>query len=222
MATETDADSDDDWRLTAELDVADIADKAGRLHELMAHLRGAGAGAGGDDSGIVGEVEAAVPHDAVITHDGKLLFAYAADEPTLVATRKAIESVLAREQIVATVLVSRWDDEVDRWLQIDPPLGAEQASAEATKERDEEATETRTLVAISGKLVRGEFEQTMREAADQLGLKCEIVEHPHLVRTQVAFTVTGAKRKVDEFARDLEAEGWAYVRTELGVASSPL
>jgi hypothetical protein len=78
------------------------------------------------------------------------------------------------------------------------------------------------MVAISGKLVRREFEQTMREAAAQLGLKCEIVEHPHLVRTQVAFTVTGPKRKVDEFARSLEAEGWAYVRTELGVASSPL
>ncbi len=78
------------------------------------------------------------------------------------------------------------------------------------------------MVAVSGKLVRGEFEQTMREAADQLGLTCEIVEHPHLLRTQVAFTVTGPKRKVDEFARDLEAEGWAFVRTELGIAASPL
>jgi hypothetical protein len=217
VATEADK---DDWRLTAELDVADIADKAGRLHELTAHLRGAAPG--GEDSGIVGEVEAAVPHDAVITHDGKLLFAYAADEATIAAARAAIESVLAREQSTANVRISRWDSGLDRWLQTDPPLSAEQAVVEEAKERDEEAMETRTLVAISGKLVRSEFEQTMREAADQLGLKCEIVEHPHLLRTQVAFTVTGPKRKVEEFARDLEAVGWAYVRTERAVMTSPL
>jgi hypothetical protein len=208
MVTGTD---DDDWRLTAELEVGD---KGRELHRLMAHLHG-----GGD---AVEEVAAAVPHDAVITHDGNLLFAYAADEATITAARGAIESVLAREQTTAHVRISRWDHEFDRWLQIDPPLSVEQAGVEEAKEHEEEATETRTMVAISGKLVRREFEQTMREAAAQLGLKCEIVEHPHLVRTQVAFTVTGPKRKVDEFARSLEAEGWAYVRTELGVASSPL
>jgi hypothetical protein len=212
MATGTD---DDDWRLTAELEVGD---KGGELHKLLAHLRGVGS----DGGELVGEVEAAVPHDAVITHDGKLLFAYAADEPTLAATRKAIESVLAHEQITAHVRISRWDQGLDRWLQTDPPLTGEQAGAEEAREHEEEAPETRTMVASSGKLVRREFEQTMREAADSLGVECAIIEHPHLLRTQVAYTVTGPKRKVDEFARDLEAVGWAYVRTERAVMASPL
>ena len=210
MATDTD---DDDWRLTTELEVGD---KGGELHRLMTHLRG------GEGHEVVGEIEAAVPHDAVITHDGKLLFAYAAEEATIAAARRAIESVLAREQIAAQVRVSRWDEELDRWLQTDPPLTGAQAGAEEAREHDEEAIETRTMVASSGKLVRREFEQTMREAADSLGVECAIIEHPHLLRTQVAYTVTGPRRKVDEFHRDLEAVGWAYVRTERAVMASPL
>lgn len=210
MVTDTD---NDDWCLTAELEVGD---KGGELHKLMTHLRG------GEGDEVLGEVEAAVPHDAVITHDGKLLFAYAADEATIVAVRGAIESVLAREQITAHVCTSRWDQGLDRWLQTDPPLTGEQASAEQAREHEEEAQETRTMVASSGKLVRREFEQTMREAAESLGVECTTIEHPHLLSTQVAYTVTGPKRKVEEFARDLEAVGWAYVRTERAVMASPL
>jgi len=106
MATGID---NDDWRLTAELEVSD---NGRELHKLMAHLRGSD----GADVDVIGEVEAAVPHDAVITHDGKLLFAYAADEATITAARAAIESVLAREQTVANVRISRWDHGLDRWL----------------------------------------------------------------------------------------------------------
>ena len=43
---------------------------------------------------VVEEIEAKVPHDVVITHDGKLLFAYAAEQATLSAARAAIEGVL--------------------------------------------------------------------------------------------------------------------------------
>jgi len=51
-------------------------------------------------------------------------------------------------------------------------------------------------------------------AAAELGLECKIIEHPHLLSTQVAFTVTGPKRKIDEFAKGLTAEGWSFVRGE--------
>jgi hypothetical protein len=72
-------------------------------------------------------------------------------------------------------------------------------------------------------MVRAEFEQTMRECADRLGLEYNLIEqHPHLLTLQVGFTVTGPKRKVDEFAQALDAEGWAYVRTETRVMASPL
>jgi hypothetical protein len=202
--------SDQDWRLQAELDVADAR---GALHGLIGRLRG---------PDVVKEVEATVPDDVVITHDGRLLFAYAANEATLSAARRAIEGVLERDGIRATLCISRWDDELDRWQQIDPPASDEERRTQDAADRDADTVETRTMVATSGKLVRAEFEQSMLAWAAKLRLECKIIEHPHLLTTQVGFTVTGPRRKIDEFARGLNAEGWAAVRAETGVMLSPL
>jgi hypothetical protein len=202
--------SEQDWRLEAELDVAE---PGGALRSLLGRVRG---------PDVVKELEDVVPREVVITHDGTRLFAYAADEPSLAAARRGIEGVLARDGITARVQVSHWDDELETWRQIDPPLSAEQRQAEVLAERDGATIETRTLVASSGRLVREEVEQTMRNWAEKLGLDCKIVEHPHLLTSQVAFTVTGPKRKIDEFARALQAEEWATIRTETAVMLSPL
>jgi hypothetical protein len=203
-------DSEQDWRLQIELDAADTG---AALHKLLARLRG---------RDVVGDIEAKVAHDAVITHDGNRLFAYAADEATLSETRRAIEEVLQDQAIRASVRVSHWDDEIDAWRQTDPPPAGEQKRAEDAAERSAETIETRTLVASAGNLIRSEFEQTMRELAGRLGLKCNVVEHPHLLTTQVAFTVTGPRRKIDEFVQGLRAEGWSTIRTEAAVMLSPL
>jgi hypothetical protein len=204
------SDVEQDWRLQAELDVTD---SHGVLHGLVGRLRG---------SGFVKEIEASVPHDVVITHDGKLLFAYAASEAGLAAARSAIEDVLRQDGIKASVRVSRWDHAFDTWCQTDPPATAQEQLSKEAADRDADSVEARTLVATSGKVVRTEFEQTMRGAAERLGLECEIVEHPHLLTTQVAFTVTGPRRKIDEFSQELIAEGWAYIRTDDAVMLSPL
>jgi hypothetical protein len=204
------SEAEQDWRLQAELGVDD---PKGRLHSLVGRLR---------DPGVFKEIEAAVPHDVVITHDGKLLFAYAASEAGLAAARSAIELVLRDDGIEASLRVSHWDDELDRWLQTDPPPSAQEQLTEEAAERDAEAIETRTLVATSGKVVRSDFEQSMSEWARELGLECKILEHPHLVTTQIAFTVTGHRRKIDEFSRGLIAEGWAFVRADDAVMFSPL
>ncbi len=108
---------DQGWRLKAELDAADTR---GALDRLLGRLRG---------PDVVHEVGAAVGHDVVVTHDGRLLFVYAATEPALTAARGAIE---------------------------------------------------------------------------------------------VAFTVTGPKRKIDEFAAGLKAEEAATMRAERAVMLSPL
>lgn len=212
MASEASVDAEQDWRLKAELHRADVHLS---LHEVIARLRGS------DD--LLGEIKTMAPHEVVITHDGRLLFAYAATQPALRAARDAIESVLSSEGIEASLYLSHWDDHHDRWLQTDPPLSAEESQAEQAEESSEDTVQTRTLVAHSGRMVRAEFEQTMRECANRLGLECELIEqHPHLLTLQVGFTVTGPKRKLDEFAQALEAEGWAYVLTETGVMASPL
>lgn len=210
---ETDAresSTEQDWRLEAELDVSDAR---GALHGLIGRLRG---------PDVVKDVEATVAHDVVITHDGKLLFAYAADEATLTAARSAIADVLQRGGIAAKIRTSRWDDELDRWQQTDPPASAEEQRAQDAADRDADTIETRTLVVSSGNLIREEFEQSMLDWVTRLGLECKIIEHPHLLTTQVGFTVTGPKRKIDEFWRGLTAEGWATVRAETGVMLSPL
>jgi hypothetical protein len=199
-----------DWRMQAELHVEETR---GALHDLLGRVRG---------PDVVREIESSVPDDVVITHDGKLLFAYAADAAALATARAAIEDVLRGDGVDATVRVSHWDDERDRWRQVDPPLSAAEQQLEDAAERDDEALETRTLVASSGKMIRAEFEQTMRDWADRLELQCAIVEHPHLLTTQVAFTVTGPKRKIDEFARGLREEEWQTIRAERWVIASPL
>ena len=43
-----------------------------------------------------------------------------------------------------------------------------------------------------------------------------------LLTTQVAFTVTGPKRKIDEFAQGLNADELATIRAERAVMLSPL
>jgi hypothetical protein len=212
MATDTPSGSaaEQDWRLQADLGVGE---HRSTLDALLGRL--------GRPS-VVKEVQASVPHDVVITHDGKLLFAYAADQATLAAARSAIESVLARDGIQASVRVSHWDDELDEWLQTDPPPSAAEQRAREAAQRDGETVDTRTLVAKVGKEIRAEFEQSLQNYANELGVQCEIVEHPHLLRTQVAFTVTGPRRKLDEFSRALNAEERATIRTETAVMTSPL
>ena len=169
-----------------------MSDTGGALHGLMRRLRG---------PDIAGEVQAAIAPGIVITHDGKQLFAYAASQEGLAAARGAIEHVLGHEGIQASLRVSHWDEERDEWHQTDPPATPLQKLAEDAAERDAEAIETRTVVATSGKTVRADFEQSMRNWANELGLECEIIEHPHLLTTQIAFTVTGQRRKVDKSSK---------------------
>lgn len=206
-----DQDWDRDWRLRAELDA--VKNTRGALDRLLGRVRGAD---------VVGEVGAAVGHDVVITHDGALLFAYAASEAALTAARGAIEGVLRQDDVKADISVSHWDERLDQWRQTDPPLTGEAERAERAAERDAEKVETRTMVATTGKMIRPEVEQTMLDWVGKLGLECKIVEHPHLLESQVGFTVTGPKRKIDEFARGLKAEELATMRTERMVMLSPL
>ncbi len=201
---------DQDWRLEAQLDVGDTHGGPARL---LGRLRG---------PDFVHDVEAAVPHDVVITHDGNLLFAYASGEATITSARAAIEDALKTDGIGASIRVSHWDDERDIWRQTDPPPTAEDERIQEAAERDDDAIETRTLVVSSGKMIRAEFEQSMLAWAEQLGLQCTIIEHPHLLTTQVGFTVTGPKGKIDEFSRGLQAEDRATIRAETAVMLSPL
>ena len=137
-----------DWRLQAELDVGDTRRA---LHGLIGRLRG------GPD--IVREVEATLPHDVVITHDGRLLFAYAADEAALTAARSAIEEVLGRDGIQASVRISHWDDERDGWRQPirrQPPRRSSSRMPPSGRRRDRDAHDGRQLGQARASRIRAE------------------------------------------------------------------
>jgi hypothetical protein len=201
---------DQNWRLKAELD---IQDRRSALDHLIGRVR---------EPDVVKEVGEAVPHEVLITHDGNLLFAYAATKAALTSARSAVEAVLRGDGIKASVYVSYWDEDLDRWLQVDPPLSGEAKQIEDAAVRDAEAIETRTMVVSTGKLIRSEVEQTMLGWAEKLGLECTLIEHPHLLTSQIAFTVRGPKRRIEEFADGLKAEQLATMRTEREVMLSPL
>lgn len=162
--------------------------------------------------------ERAVPTDVVVTHDDATLFAYAASEASLRAAKRAIEALSPRSESV----VSHWDDELDDWVQVDPPLAGDAKRRQQAVERSAEHQETRTLVCSAGRLVRREIEQSMQESAHMLRLDLAIREHPHLLTCQVLFEVTGPKHKIDEFAEVLNSEEMATLRAERAVMLSPL
>jgi hypothetical protein len=199
-----------DWRLRAEIQAEE---RHGILQRLVAGVR---------DPDLSSDLSKLAPSDVVITHDGNLLFAYASAEQTIHAVRASLEALLSEHGASAEVTVSHWDHELDDWTQVYPEPTAEQRAAGDAARLAGDAIETRTLVAVSGRLVREEFEGTMLRAASELGLECSIIENAHLLQTQVAFTVTGPRRKIDEFAKALDAEGWAMVRAESTVMISPL
>jgi hypothetical protein len=200
------ADPDErDWRLSGQL-----GDAAGgeHLHGLIGRRREARA---------AHDAQQALGADVVVTHDGSRLFAYAASRAAIEDARTKLQEALGRDGIATTLALSAWSEEHDAW--IDPDLPPPRQTA---RPAGEAAPTTRTYVATLGRWVREEFEQSLSSWAKQLGLGCEIVEHPHVLSSQVAFTVTGPAEKLDEFAAAMAAEEHATIRTETAVMASPL
>ncbi len=57
----------------------------------------------------------------------------------------------------------------------------------------------RTFKVNAGKLVKDFYEQQIVATSQNLGLECEIAEHPHLLTTEIAFTVSGEEDALDAF-----------------------
>lgn len=194
-----------DWRLMAEVEGPEehhgLLDRVhGRVHDEY--------GKAAD------EARDGVAEGVAITHDGHRLFAYADSQAALATARERITAACAHHGLAASYVVSQWDDDLDRWRQVDPPETAEQAERTRAEDLEGETVETQTVVCSAGKTVRASLEQGMREYADRLGLECELVEHPHLLQTQVAFKVTGPRHKIAEFRAALEQDAWTSIRAD--------
>jgi hypothetical protein len=185
-----------DWRLRA-----DVAEPA-RLHERLRSARHA-------DHGRTPPVGDGV----VLSYDNDTLFGYANTQEEIMQARRAIEQQLERDGLSATLVVSHWDDglgELGDWHQVDPPLDEAGRAREAREREEHRADEardarvqTRTVAITSGKVVRNWFETTVADEARDAGVELSIVEHPHLLTTQIVFTLTGPAAKVDAVIEDL-------------------
>jgi hypothetical protein len=190
-----------DWRLVAQLE------EPGDHHGLLDRVR--------DKYGKAAhEARAGVGEGVAITHDGHRVFAYAGSEAALASAREGIAAACGHHGLTATYLVSHWDDELDRWRQVDPPETAEQAERTRARDLEGETVETQTVVCSAGSTVRASLEQGMTEYADRMGLEYEVVEHPHLLQTQVAFKLTGQRRRIAEFRSALEHDSWTSIRAD--------
>jgi hypothetical protein len=198
---------DQDWRLRAELANPAILHERLRSAQHYEH-----------------ELEPLVSDAVVLSYDNETLFAYASTQGEIVRARAAIAHQLASDGLSATLVVSHWDTglgELGDWHQVDPPLDADGAGREA-QEREEhtldeargERVETRTVAITSGKMVRNWFETTVAEEARDAGVELSIVEHPHLLTTQIAFTLTGPTAKVDAVIDDLRDRAGRATRLE--------
>jgi hypothetical protein len=202
---------DQDWRLRA-----DLADPAA----VHAELR--------DTEKIEQEMKPLVSHDVVLSYDDYTLFAYANTQEAIMAARAAIEAHLAGSGRAAMLAISHWDDDLDDWHQVDPPLDETgialerraAGEAEAAREARDARVETRTVAITSGRMVRNWFETTVADEARELGVELSIVEHPHLLTTQVAFTLSGPHAKVEQVIGDLAARAGAATRLESGNITS--
>lgn len=204
---------DRDWRLRLDLD--ESTDLDGLLGRVRNHP---------DD--LEGEARAALSDDVVLTHDGDTFFAYAVNERAIDEAREAIESVLGNERRGGAIRVSHWDEGLRAWRQVDPPLTpAQEEQLQKAKAAEEggqataldEKSETRNVMCVIGKLIRKSFERQMIAFAQEIGLQCAIVEHPHLLSTQVAFNVTGPSSSVNQFDRYLKSEARATIRLDPGL-----
>ena len=194
------------WRLRA-----DIADAQG----LLAGIREAGY--------LKREMKDRIGPDVVLSSDDDTLFAYANTRGAIDAARVALEDHLAQEGRTAAITIAHWDKARDEWRQIDPPPDpaelrrgqVEELEHAAEVERDARV-ETRTVAITSGRMVRDWFETTVADEARELGVELAIVEHPHLLSTQIVFTLTGPRGKIDQVIGDMRDRAGAATRLGTG------
>jgi hypothetical protein len=170
-----------------------------------------------------------LPEQIVLTHDGPRFFLYAVTLEELRAAREAIDRAGGAELFTVPPRIGHWEPQLLIWRQVDPPISEEEARAQSEHARAErrrrrskrpaavEPDTQRAVASVVGRLIRKSFEAEMLEVAAALDLHCEIVEHPHLLSTQVVFNLTGAPSDVHRFESTLRSRARATIRVDPGL-----
>jgi len=193
---------DQDWRLRVDID-----DPAA----LHARLRGA--------RHFERELDPLIADDVVMSHDDDTVFAYANTSASIEEVRRAVAHQLAQDGLTAEIHVAHWDDASEAWLapgEAPPPPHAIGPGGDGGTPEPavEDPIVTRTYAETSGKIVRNYFENVVAGEAQSRGVKLSIVEHPHLLTTQLAFNLTGPSSAVDAVIHAIQSDANNVTRFE--------
>lgn len=116
--------STEDWRVEVEL--AD-AEGATRLHAAVSERE------------LVAHARKTLAERAVLSVDGRLIFAYATTHENAQAAQRALEQLAEEEKISAKFTLSRWHPATERWEDPDVPLEVADEGSDAGHEDPDEA-----------------------------------------------------------------------------------
>ena len=127
--------------------------------------------------------------------------------------RRAVEAALRTTDQDAELSISRWDEDLVDWHQVEPPLAGEALELHEARMRDATRHTTRFLACT----VVGRRERllmtSLADDAQQAGVECTVREERRLLRTRLTFTISGPASKADRF--------FTFVSTEISRLDVP-
>jgi hypothetical protein len=141
-----------------------------------------------------------LPSGTALSRSHDALVVYAATRSDIDLARMAIERVARTAGLSADVCVSRWDERVRAWRQVDPPLDGQEQELDDARAREAIRQDTRELSYLVAWTVRAHVEGPLRDLAQRQDLDCAVEEKRRLLGVYLTFSVTGPAYKLDEFA----------------------
>jgi hypothetical protein len=146
-----------------------------------------------------------LPTGTVLTHRRDRLFVYGPTQADVERARSAVEQALRAESRVAELSISRWDEDVADWRQVEPPLAGEARELDEARARAATRHVTRTLLFPTfGRRERAALTR-LAEEAPRAGVECTVTERRRRLGVDLRFTVAGPASKVDAFIARMES-----------------
>jgi hypothetical protein len=153
-----------------------------------------------------------LPTGTTLTRKRGTLTVYAGTRDDAERARSAVEQALRAQHKVAELSISRWDEDVAAWRQVEPPLTGEARERDEARARAAARDVTRALLFPTlGRRERAALTR-LAEDAPRAGVECTVTERRRRLGIDLRFTVTGPASKVAAFIVHLES---AYQATHM-------
>jgi hypothetical protein len=180
------ATDDQTWRLRAAFGHANSAG------DVLERLRGR-------DEILGSEVGGLLPFGVELSRNDRVLLAYASTRSGIDGARRVIEGVLHAAGLSADVCLSRWDEDVGAWRQVDPPLAGSERELDEARAREAMRYETRELSFLVAWTDRALVEGLVLDLARSRDLDCAVEVKQRLLFVRLTFSVGGPALKLDQF-----------------------